>query len=131
MKVCYPVILTKCEDGSGYLVTIPDFDNNTFGETITEAIDMARDAISVLGVSYEDRRQELPKPSELAELNCKANEIKTLVDADLGAYRRMLDNRAVKKNCTIPSWLNEKAEQANINFSAVLQEALKQRLQLH
>ncbi len=131
MKVCYPVILTKCEDGSGYLVTIPDFDNNTFGETITEAIDMARDAISVLGVSYEDRRQELPKPSELAELNCKSNEIKTLVDADLGAYRRMLDNRAVKKNCTIPSWLNEKAEQANINFSAVLQEALKQRLQLH
>ncbi len=131
MKVCYPVILTKCEDGSGYLVTIPDFDNNTFGETIPEAIDMARDAISVLGVSYEDRRQELPKPSELAELNCKANEIKTLVDADLGAYRRMLDNRAVKKNCTIPSWLNEKAEQANINFSAVLQEALKQRLQLH
>ena len=131
MKVCYPVILTKCEDGSGYLVTIPDFDNNTFGETIPEAIDIARDAISVLGVSYEDRRQELPKPSELAELNCKANEIKTLVDADLGAYRRMLDNRAVKKNCTIPSWLNEKAEQANINFSAVLQEALKQRLQLH
>lgn len=131
MKVCYPVILTKCEDGSGYLVTIPDFDNNTFGETIPEAIDMARDAISVLGVSYEDRKQELPKPSELAELNCKANEIKTLVDADLGAYRRMLDNRAVKKNCTIPSWLNEKAEQANINFSAVLQEALKQRLQLH
>ena len=131
MKVCYPVILTKCEDGSGYLVTIPDFDNNTFGDTIPEAIDMARDAISVLGVSYEDRRQELPKPSELAELNCKANEIKTLVDADLGAYRRMLDNRAVKKNCTIPSWLNEKAEQANINLSAVLQEALKQRLQLH
>ena len=130
MKVCYPVILTKCEDGSGYLVTIPDFDNNTFGDTIPEAIDMARDAISVLGVSYEDRRQELPKPSELAELNCKANEIKTLVDADLGAYRRMLDNRAVKKNCTIPSWLNEKAEQANINLSAVLQEALKQRLQL-
>lgn len=131
MKVCYPVILTKCEDGSGYLVTIPDFDNNTFGETIPEAIEMARDAINLLGVTYEDHNEELPEPSDIAALNCEANEIKTLVDADFDAYRRMLDNRSVKKNCTIPSWLNEKAEQANINFSAVLQEALKQRLQIN
>ena len=119
MKICYPVILTKCEDGSGYLVTIP------------EAIEMARDAINLLCVTYEDNKEELPAPSDLSALSCEANEIKTLVDADPAAYRRMLDNRAVKKNCTIPSWLNEKAEQANINFSAVLQEALKQRLQIH
>ncbi len=131
MKVFYPVILEKCEDGSGYLVTIPDFDNNTFGETIPEAIEMARDAINLLCVTYEDDKEEFPAPSDIAALSCKANEIKTLVDADPDAYRRMLDNRAVKKNCTIPSWLNEKAEQANINFSAVLQEALKQRLQIH
>lgn len=131
MKVFYPVILEKCDDGSGYLVTIPDFDNNTFGETIPEAIEMARDAINLLCVTYEDDKEELPAPSDLAALSCKTNEIKTLVDADPDAYRRMLDNRAVKKNCTIPSWLNEKAEQANINFSAVLQEALKQRLQIH
>ena len=39
MKVCYPVILKKCEDGSGFLVTIPDFDNNTFGKNIPEAIE--------------------------------------------------------------------------------------------
>lgn len=131
MKTYYPVILTKCEDGSGYLVTIPDFDNNTFGETIPEAIEMARDAINLLCVTYEDNKEELPAPSDLAALNCETNDIKTLVDADPDAYRRMLDNRSVKKNCTIPSWLNEKAEAANINFSAVLQEALKQRLQIN
>lgn len=131
MKACYPVILSKCEDGSGYLVTIPDFDNNTFGATIPEAIEMARDAINLLGVTYEDNKQELPEPSDLTAIPCEANDIKTLVDVDFAAYRRMLDNRAVKKNCTIPSWLNEKAEAANINFSAVLQEALKQRLQIN
>lgn len=131
MKICYPVILTKCEDGSGYLVTIPDFDNNTFGGTIPEAIEMARDAINLLGVTYEDKKWVLPEPSDLAALNCEANEIKTLVDADPDAYRRMLDNRSVKKNCTIPSWLNEKAEQANINFSAVLQSALKEQLHIN
>ncbi len=131
MKICYPVILTKCEDGSGYLVSIPDFDNNTFGETIPEAIEMARDAINLLGVTYEDKKWTFPTPSDIAALPCEANEIKTLVDADPDAYRRMLDNRSVKKNCTIPSWLNEKAEQANINFSAVLQSALKEQLHIN
>lgn len=130
MKYCYPVILTKCEDGSGYLVTIPDFDNNTFGETVPEAIDMARDAICSLGLAYEDAGDTLPKATDLNALECSDADIKTLVDADLAAYRRMLDNRSVKKNCTIPSWLNEKAEAANINFSAVLQEALKEKLQI-
>ena len=89
MKVCYPVILEKCEDGSGYLVTIPDFDNNTFGKNIAEAIEMARDAINLLCVTYEDEKEALPAPSDLAVLSCKANEIKTLVDADPGAYRRI------------------------------------------
>lgn len=131
MKTCYPVILTKCEDRSGYLVTIPDFDNNTFGATIPEAMDMARDAINLLGVTYEDKKWDMPVPSELSDVVCGENDMKILVDVDFAAYRRMLDNRSVKKNCTIPSWLNEKAEAANINFSAVLQEALKQRLQIN
>ena len=131
MKICYPIILTKCEDGSGYLVTIPDFDNNTFGADIPEAMDMARDAINLLGVTYQDKKWDIPAPSDLASVTCGEKDIKILVDVDFEAYRRMLDNRSVKKNCTIPSWLNEKAEQANINFSAVLQEALKQRLQIN
>lgn len=130
MKICYPVILTKCEDGSGYLVNIPDFNNNTFGKTIPEAIEMARDAINLLGVTYEDKMKKLPVPSDITKIKTEEGDIKTLVDADLESYRRMLDNRSVKKNCTIPSWLNEKAEQANINFSAVLQQALKECLNI-
>ena len=52
------------------------------------------------------------------------------MDVDFDAYRKMLENRTVRKNCTIPSWLNEKAEQAGINFSAVLQKGLKEELNL-
>ncbi len=133
MKTCYPIILTPCNDesGTGYLVYIPDFDNNTFGSTAAEAMDMARDAINLVGVSRQDNNLPIPEPSELSAIKCGKDEMKILVDVDFDAYRRMLDNRSVKKNCTIPSWLNEKAEQANINFSAVLQEALKQRLQIN
>lgn len=96
MKVCYPVILEKCEDGSGYLVTIPDFDNNTFGETIREAIKMARDAINLLCVSYEDHNDKLPAPSDFEALSCKVNEIKTLVDADPDAYRYVLKHNNLR-----------------------------------
>ena len=129
MKKCYPVILTPCDDG-GYLVYLPDFDNNTYGDTEAEAIEMARDAINLLGVTLEDNKRPVPEPSAFENVKCKRGEIKTLVDVDFDAYRRMLDNRTVKKNCTIPSWLNEKAEQAHINFSAVLQSALKEKLNL-
>ena len=133
MKICYPVILTHCSDenSKGYLVYIPDFDNNTFGETIAEAMDMARDAINLVGISRQDNNLPVPEPSDFESVKCETGEMKILVDVDFDAYRRMLDNRSVKKNCTIPSWLNEKAEQANINLSAVLQEALKQRLQIN
>jgi hypothetical protein len=54
----------------------------------------------------------------------------TLVDVDFAEYRRRNDLRTVKKNCTIPSWLNYEAEKAGVNFSTILQAALKQELHI-
>lgn len=131
MKKCYPILLTEFDDKSGYLVYVPDFDINTSGTDLANALEMARDAIELCGITYEDQKRPVPEPSPLGSVECGANEIRLAVDVDFAAYRRSLDNRSVKKNCTIPSWLNERAEQANINFSAVLQEALKQKLQIN
>lgn len=130
MKLIYPVMITPAGE-SEFFVEIPDMDIATQGTSLENAIDMARDAISLIAVDMEDEGRELPAPAKITDLKPEENSIVTLVDADISAYRRMLDNRAVRKNCTIPSWLNEKAEAANINFSAVLQEALKQRLQIN
>ena len=102
----------------------------TQGKDIADAIDMARDAISLMGVEYQDKGKTLPQASEISNITHNANETLTLVDVDFDAYRKMLENRTVRKNCTIPSWLNEKAEQAGINFSAVLQKGLKEELNL-
>lgn len=128
MKNVFPIILIPT--GNEYLVSVPDFDFMTQGADIPDAIDMARDAISLMGVEYQDKGKDIPKSSEISSISHNPNEIVTLVDVDFNAYRRMLENRSVKKNCTIPSWLNEKAEQAGINFSAVLQKALKAELNL-
>ena len=79
----------------------------------------------------EDDKKALPEPSELSAVEKEtANDIVTLVDVDFSEYRRKNDMRAVKKNCTIPSWLNYRAEKAGVNFSAVLQSALKKELHL-
>lgn len=129
MKQCYPVILTP--DEPGYIVYIPDFDINTEGNTLTEAIEMARDAIGIVGIDMEDDKKALPVPSQIKDIKSNKDDIVTLVDVDFTAYRKQIDNRSVKKNCTLPSWLNDEAEKANINFSALLQQALKNELGLN
>lgn len=128
MKTAYPIVLIP--DKVGFVVYVPDFDINTEGDTMAEAIEMARDAIGIVGIDFEDDGKDLPVPSNLKDIKTKENEIVSLVDIDFTEYRRKNDTRAVKKNCTLPSWLNEKAEAACINFSSVLQEALKQKLNI-
>jgi post-segregation antitoxin (ccd killing protein) len=52
----------------------------------------------------------------------------SLVDVDLSDYRRKLEQRSVRRNVTLPSWLNYEAEKAGMNVSAILQDALKEKL---
>lgn len=128
MKTIYPIILKKA--GNEYLVEIPDFNIMTQGKDLADAIDMARDAISLMGVDMQDDKKVLPAPSAPDKIHAEKDCIITLVDVDFDAYRRMLENKSVRKNCTIPAWLNEKAIASNINFSQVLQDALKKQLNL-
>ncbi|MCD8218931.1 MAG: type II toxin-antitoxin system HicB family antitoxin [Ruminococcus sp.] len=126
MKRVYPAIFTRCENE--YVVDIPDFDIATEGKDLADAIDMARGAINLMGITWEDEGKSIPAPSDLCGIALADGQFCTLIDCDFVEYRKSLDNRAVKKNCTIPSWLNKKAEKAHINFSATLQEALIQKL---
>lgn len=129
MKQVYPIILTP--DGeNGYMVHVPDLNIDTYGQDIGNAIYMARDAISIMCIDFLEDQKTLPLPSDYSCLNVTAPSFKTLVDIDLKKYRREFDTRAVRKNCTIPSWLNDEASAAGINFSSVLQEALKIKLEI-
>lgn len=129
MKNVYPIILTQGE--KFVVVYVPDFDINTQGETMADAIEMARDAIGLVGIDMEDDGELLPEPTKLFDVKTEDEKsIVTLVDVDFSEYRRKNDLRTVKKNCTIPSWLNFEAEKAGVNFSAVLQTALKKELRI-
>ncbi|MBR2589532.1 MAG: type II toxin-antitoxin system HicB family antitoxin [Clostridia bacterium] len=128
MKNAYPILLTP--DEGGYSVYIPDFDINTQAGSLAEAMEMARDAIGMVGIALEDDKKPLPAPSPLGALSKKSRETLSLVDVDFADYRRKSDLRVVKKNCTLPSWLCYEAEKAHINFSGVLQAALKKELHI-
>ena len=121
----YPVVLSK--DENGYFVTIPDFEVNTEGKDLGEAIFMARDAIGINALQLEDDGKELPRPFS-KEVEKEDGDVVTLVDVDIVEYRKNEENRMVRKNCTIPYYLNEKAEKAGINFSRLLQDAIKEKL---
>lgn len=133
MRAAYPTFIKKSK--KYYLAYVPDMDLYTQGKDFCDAIDMARDAISLNALSLEDSKQKLPKPSnsqkaiELAkkdadnDLDFSSGEL-TFVDIDTDSYRNKIRNTSVRKNCTIPRWLNEKAEAQGINFSRVLQDAL-------
>ncbi len=129
MKNVYPAFFTITD--TIILVEVPDLEILTEGKDMKNAIEMARDAIELKCVSLEDDKKEIPLPSEIGLLDVNngtfAEDGKTvisLVDIDSDEYRRKIDTKAVRKNVTIPSWLNYEAEHAGINISRVLQEAL-------
>lgn len=127
MVKVYPVILKETENG--YVVDVPDFNINTQGKDLAEAIYMARDAIGLMGIDMEDDDEDLPEPYS-TNVSAGEGQLITLVDIDFTEYRRKVDNKAVKKNCTIPSWLAAEAEKEGINFSKALQEALMNKLHI-
>jgi predicted RNase H-like HicB family nuclease len=132
MKLAYPIVLTPAaaEEGGGYTVKVPDLDIFTQGDNIPEALYMARDAIGMWVCYEQDKGRDIPEASNIAIIENKPGEIKSLVDIDVDQYRQAHDNRTIRKNLTIPSWLNDRAEKAGINFSHTLQNALKNQLNI-
>ena len=125
----YPAIFTPEKKGM-YSVSFPDIDGCfTCGDSIADAISMASDALALmLYTKYEEKEIGVPSPSPIEEIRVKKGSFVSYVLCDTKTYRRKFGSKAVKKTLTIPEWMNEAATEQNINFSQVLQDALKQRL---
>lgn len=144
MFVAYPSIFYK-EDGQ-YSVFFADFEGGTCGETIEEAYRMAIDWLGIQLMDYYLQNKPLPKASKIEDVDIKkfldfldtAEEIdeeskkcfKTLIGFDLTQYIKDTQKTTVRKNVTIPSWLNEMGKNYNLNFSNLLQEAIKRELDI-
>ena len=125
----YPAIFTPEKEG-GYYIHFPDIDNCfTCGNTIEEGLIMAKDALALMVyTNYEEAGASAPSSTPINELKLKKNEFATYIACDTAECRRKFGSKAVKKTLTIPEWLNDAAMKENINFSQVLQDALKEKL---
>ena len=133
MKIVYPAYFTPLEKSEEYCVTFPDLPGCvTQGENLADAIEMAVDAASgwVLDELEEGRKAPDASKPEQIKANEYDNGFVSVVMLDIDAYAEKHGSKAVRKNCTIPAWLNTAAENAHLNFSQILQNALQKELHL-
>lgn len=134
MTVIYPVIFTETKDKKNtVLVYIPDIDRTTEGYGTADAIAMAKDCIG--NILFDVPNFEIPNASEIDAVNASSspfcNDGKTfvsLVDVNLDAFRQKEKAKSVRRNITLPQWLDDMATTAKLNVSAITQKALKNEL---
>ncbi|GAB2025826.1 type II toxin-antitoxin system HicB family antitoxin [Lactovum odontotermitis] len=125
--IAFPTLISYDADEKSvykYLVFIPDLEGYTQGESLADAITMARDYIGTFSLD-----NPLPEPGTV-KYTPEHGDIVTFVDIDPAKYKRELDKTPVKKTLTIPSYLNDAAIQEGLNFSQTLSEAIKEKLSL-
>jgi predicted RNase H-like HicB family nuclease len=119
------------EENGLYAVEFPDIEGCfTSGDNIEDAIFMAQDALCLTLYNLEQKGSAIPKASNIRDININENQFANYIAVDTDLYHRFYDKKAVKKTLTIPKWLNERAEEENVNFSSILQTALKQHLRI-
>ena len=130
MQYTYAAVFTP-EKGGLYSVLFPDFQCcSTCGDNLPDAINMAQDALCLTLYDMEQDGTPIPKASRPQDLETSGDQFASVIAVDTEVYRRFYEKKAVKKTLTIPSWLNEQAERANLNFSHTLQKALKVELHI-
>jgi len=128
MKYAYVAVFSPEESGL-ISVDFPDLQGcYTSGDDIADAVYMAQDVLCLTLYDLEQDKKPIPKASKPQDITITGEQFTSVIAVDTETYRRYYENKSVKKTLTIPMWLNERAERENINFSGVLQEALKERL---
>ena len=126
MKLIYPACFYPDEELGGYGVVVPDLPGCvTQGDDLAEAIYMAVDAASGWVLTDLEDGNKPPKASQIDEVELEyENGFVSLIVLDMDSYAEKYGKKSVRKNLTIPAWLNTFAEENHINFSEVLQNAL-------
>ena len=128
LKYVYPAVFTLEKDGS-YSVEFRDLEGcYTCGDNLEEAIEMAEDVLALVLYEYEADNRAIPEPSERNNIVLSENQFVNFILGDTLEYRKRFNKKSVRKNVTIPEWLNEEAEKLNFNFSQILQEALEVKI---
>ncbi|MCP1224100.1 type II toxin-antitoxin system HicB family antitoxin [Sebaldella sp. S0638] len=123
----YPAIFEE-EDG-GYNISFPNLEGAlTCGDDLSDSLFMAKDVLGLYLYTLEEDGTELPEPSLPNRIKVKDNQFVQLIEVYMPPIRDEQENRHIRKNVTISKWVNDLAVKKKINFSAVLESALKEKL---
>lgn len=128
-RYVFPALFTY-EAGQEIAVVFPDLDVATSGTDDNDALLSARELLGCTLYGMEEDGEEIPSPTPLSDVETDKNERAVLVDVYMPSIRMAKVNRSVNRTVTLPAWLNAAALERNINFSQVLQDALKSQMHL-
>lgn len=126
-RYVFPAVFTY-EPGQEIAVVFPDLDAATSGTDDNDALLSARELLGCVLYGMEEDGEEIPAPTPLSQVETADNERAVLVDVYMPSIRMAKVNRSVNRTVTLPAWLNAAALERNINFSQVLQDALKAQI---
>lgn len=129
MDIAYPAILYPMEDNPrGYTVEVPDLPGCvTEGKDLAQALLMARDAIGGWVLDELEAGRRAPVPSDPRDIRPEEGGFVSCVAVDMDDYAARYGSKCVRKNVTLPGWLETWAEGAGVNYSRVLTDALERR----
>lgn len=131
MKESYEFVAIFNYAKDGISISFPDLPGAfSSANTTEEAIRNANEVLGLVLYDMEEDKKDIPEPTSLDNIQCKENEKTVLINVWMPLVRNELDEQAVKKTLTIPQWLNRLAEEQNVNFSKLLQTALKEYLKI-
>ena len=125
----YPAVFTY-EQGQEIAVSFPDLECATSGTNEDDALLSARELLGCVLNGLEEDGENTPAPTPLPLVKLEENERVVLVDVYMPSIRMAQVNRSVSRTVTLPAWLNAAALEREVNFSQVLQDALKEQLHL-
>mgnify|MGYP000843967003 FL=1 len=125
-KYIYPAIFEA--EGEQYNISFPDLDVFTCGDNLEDALYMAKDLLGGYLYTLEEENEEIPKASMPTEVKISSNQFVQLIEVYMPPIRDEEENRTERRNVTIPKWLNKVVKEKNINCSAILVTALKDKL---
>lgn len=128
-RYCYPAVFTYHDEGEEIAVTFPDLGCATSGCDDKDALFSAKELLELTMIGMEEDGDEIPEPSKVCDIPRRKNETVVLVDVYMPSVRMESVNKSVKRTVTLPAWMNAKAMELGVNFSQVLQDALREKLQ--
>jgi predicted RNase H-like HicB family nuclease len=116
-------------DDDGISIEFPDLPGCLpYADTTEDAFRNAREALGLHLFGMEQDGEPIPEPTPIQQLAPEDGAVVSMVEVFMPAIRERMNTKVVKKTLTIPAWLNALALENGVNFSQVLQEALKARL---